>query len=268
VLLLTRFPQIGQRIRDHLSDDDSYSAKMRKSYDDFMNGKTTTFVEFIEEFLRARPTRSAADTEEKVLETIIQLVWYEQMQSVSQLHLVGDPTKAWGAGRNKFVDFLIGNSRRQLSASNSILVMELKNVKLLYLWKARQRDRNAEPKSQNAYEPLLSELMKVTEDQLLDMEYTYFDKTNHQLVTKQVKGTLQAATVQLSEYIRVVSNGKGGSARHGVDDDRILCTEGEDVLQGYVVMCVGGKRVVCRQTATRETQYSYKVVPAGSLHIS
>lgn len=269
VLLLTRFPQIGRRIRDHLNGDPGFSARMRKSYEDFMDGNTTTFVKLIEDFLSTRLTRSVSDTDEKVLETTIQLLWFEEMQSVAQMHLVADPTKRWGAGQTKFTDFLVGNSRRQLGASDSIVVMELKNVKLLYLWKARQQNRNDDPKSQNNYEPLLSELSEAVEDQLLNLEYTYFDKTNQQLVTKQVKGTLQAATVQLGDCINIISNGQGGPARPGVNDHRVVCRDGGgDVLQGYIMMCIGGRRIICRQTATRHTQYSYEIIPARRLRLA
>jgi len=262
VLLLTRFPQVSQRIRDHLNGDPSYSAKMRKSYGDFIRGTTTTIVDLIETFLRARPTRSVAETIESNLEVIIHLLWFEQMQSVPQMHLIGDPTKDWGAGRNKFVDFLVGNSQRQLGASNSVPVIELKNVKLPYLWNAKQKNRSAEARSNNAYESLLGELREAPEDQLLDLEYSYYDKTKQQLVTEKVKDTLQAATVQLTQYINIISNGQGGSERPGVDDDRVVCGEGNDVLKGYIMMCIGGARVICRPTTPRNTQYSYEIVAA------
>jgi hypothetical protein len=261
VLLLTRFPQISRRIRDYLNGDPGFSTKARKSYEDFMHGSTTLFVELLEGFFRRRPTRSVADTAESNVETAIQLLWFEEMQIVPQVHLVVDPTKQWRAGRNGFADMFVGNSKRQLNASNSVLVMELKNVKLLYLWKARQTNRNNEPTSQNDYEPLLSELRKATEDQLLDLEYTYFDKISRRLVTLKVRDTLQDATSQLGRYIDIISNGQGGPARRGVDDDRVLCRDrGKDVLQGHVVVCVGGTRVICRHMETKGTQYSYEAV--------
>ena len=96
------------------------------------------------------------------------------MQCVPQMHLVADPSKQWGDGKNRFVDIFVGNSQREHGPSNSVLVMELKNVSLLYLWKAKQQTPNARPTSQNDYEPLLSELRQATEDQLLDLGYSFF----------------------------------------------------------------------------------------------
>jgi hypothetical protein len=47
--------------------------KMSKSYDDFLDGETTLFVE---NFFRQRPTRSLADTSEANLEMAIELLWF------------------------------------------------------------------------------------------------------------------------------------------------------------------------------------------------
>lgn len=241
---------------------------MRKSYKEFMRGSTTPFVKLLEDFFRQRATRSLVDTDESNLEMAIELLWFEEMQCVPQMRLIVDPTKQWGAGQNGFVDMFVGNSQRQLGASNSVLVMELKNVSLLSLWIARQQSPNAKPTSQNDYEPLLSELRQLTEDQLLDLKYSFFDKKSRQWVTLRVKDTLQTATVQLSDYISIISRGQGGSARPGILDHRVWCRDGGgDVLYAYVIICVAGTRAICRQTATRATQYSYELVPAGLLRI-
>jgi hypothetical protein len=261
VLLITRLPQISRRIRDYLNGDPGFSTKMRKSYEDFMRDSTTLFVRLLEDFFHQRPTRSVADTNESNLETAVHLLWFDEMQSVPQVHLVVDPTKPWGHGRNGFADMLVGNSKRQLGSRNTVLVIELKNVKLLYLWKAKREDRNDSPASQEDYKLLLSELRGANEDQLLDLEYTYFDKDRRELVTAKVRDCLQKATVQLGQDIDTISNGPGGQERCGINDDRVSCRHGgKDVLQGYVMVCVGGTRVICRHTTTKSTKYSYEVV--------
>jgi hypothetical protein len=117
----------------------------------------------------------------------------------------------------------------------------------------------AEPTSQNDYGPLLSELEQATENQLLDLKYSFFDNNSHGYVTRRVKDILQAATAQLDRYISIISSGEGDSARPGVYDSRLLCRKGgQDVLWGYVIICVAGMRVICRQTAKRVTEYSYE----------
>jgi hypothetical protein len=229
---------------------------MRNSYKDFMRGNTTPFVKLLEDFFRQRSTRSLADTNKPVLRITIELLWFGyfgEAQFLTEMHLVMDPTKRHGDGRDGLVDVFVSNSQRQHDTLNSILVMALKNVSLLYLWKARQQNPTANPTSQNDYEPLLDELGQATEDQLLDLKYSFFDKKGNGYVTQRVKDTLQAATTQLNRYINITSGGQG-----------LLCIDGgRDVLQGYVIICVAGTRVVCRQTATRATQCSYETFPAG-----
>ena len=120
---------------------------MRNSYGDFMRSNTTPFVKLLEDFFRQRPTRSLADTNELVLQITIELLWFGETQCLTEIHLIVDPTKRQGDGRNGFVDFFVGNLQQQHDASNSVLVMELKNVSLRFLWKARQQNPKAEPTS-------------------------------------------------------------------------------------------------------------------------
>ena len=132
-------------------------------------------------------------------------------------------------------------------------------MSLRYLWKARQENPKAEPTSQNDYGQLLSELEQATEKQLLDLKYSFFDNNSRGYVTRRVENILQDATAQLDCYISIISCGKGDSTRPGVHDSRLLCQKGgQDVLWGYVIICVAGMRVICRQTAKIVTDYSYE----------
>ena len=243
---------------------------MLKSYRNFLHDDTTLFVEVLEEFSRQRATRSIADTDESHLEMAIELLWFEEIQCVPQLHLVVDPTKAHGAGRSGFVDIFVGNSQRHLDfASYPVLVMELKNVTLRSLWKAQQRGPDVESTSNRDYEPLLQMLHHAREDELLLMKHCYFDKEKRQWHTVQVRDTLQAATAQLNDYMSVISRGQGVLARAGVSDDRVQCRDGgRDILRGYVIICVGGTRVISRRTSEAVTSYSYEVARPQSVPTS
>src|SRR5437870_4945118 len=66
------------------------------------------------------------------------------------------------------------------------------------------------------------------------------------------------ATAQLDRYISIISCSQRGSAHPGLDDSRLLCQKGgQDVLWGYVIICVAGMRVICRQTTRRATECNY-----------
>jgi hypothetical protein len=74
-------------------------------------------------------------------------------------------------------------------------------------------------------------LRRAPENELLAMKHSYYDKEKRQCHTVQVEDTLQAATAQLSDYMRVISMGRGASTRRGVLDDRVACRDGgRDIL--------------------------------------
>jgi hypothetical protein len=173
------------------------------------------------------------------------------------------PQKTLRRGTNAFVDIFVGNSRRHDIANNLVLVLELKNVSLRSLWKARQPQPHTEPNSFNDYRHILEELRQSTEDQLLAQQYAHYDNKERQWCILQVKDTLQTGTTQLSRYVKIISSGRGTSTCAGVLDGRVLCRDGKDVLRGYVIICVSGTRVICRHTVVVATQYSYETTRPG-----
>jgi len=144
--------------------------------------------------------------------------------------------------------------------------MELKNVSLLNLWKARQQYPGAQSTSQSDFTPMLDELRDATEDELLNLNYSFFNKYLQRWETRQVKDILHEATAQLNHYISITSLGQGEQprpgrqGRNGIVDDKVSCRDGgRDVLWGYVIICLADARVICRQTAKTETQHTYGV---------
>lgn len=261
---MTWFLQIRQHVINYLNGDPGFLTRMRNSYTDFTWGNTAPFTDLLEEFFRQRPIRSHTNTSESILEMAIEFLWVEQMQYATQVHLVVDSTMGQKRGLNGFTNILVGNSRRQRDTSNSVLVMELKNVSLSDLRKARQRCLGAYSTSQD--DLMLDELRKATEDELLNLNYGSFNKDLQRWETKQVKDILQEATTELNHYTSILSLGQGEQprsgrqGRNGIVDDKVSCRDGgRDVLWGYVFICLAGVRVICRQTAKTETQHTYVV---------
>jgi hypothetical protein len=178
------------------------------------------------------------------------------------VHLTVDPTKEWGKGRNGFADVIIGNSQRERFVPNSVIVMELKNVPLHGLWKSQQSSPYAVTRFQNDYQPMLDLLSKATEEQLLDLKYTYWDTNSKKWVTEQVQDLLRSTTTQVANYINIISSGPAGKETPGIDDTRVSCRDrGDDVLCGYVGICVGARRLICKQVMRTETRYTYDINP-------
>jgi hypothetical protein len=234
---------------------------MRNSYKDFLCGGTTLLVELLEEFFDQRPIRSLIDIRESNLEIAMELIWLEEMQCVPQLHLVVDVKKEHRDRKHGFVDLFVGNSQRQPNASNRVPIIELKNVSLLSLWKAKQRNPSAKPKSQKEYEPLLKQVHKATEYELLGMQFTFYNENTRNYVTRQVQELLEEAIIQLNRYLDTLSRGQGGPNSVGVQDTRVLCQNGgQDVLWGYIIICVGGTRIILRQEGKIQTQCTYELI--------
>jgi len=233
---------------------------MHKSYIDFMKGNTTTFVDLLEECLGQGHIRSLVSINESNAELVSRCLWIQTKQCVDQLHLIMDPTKAYRDGRNGFADVFVGNSQREVSALNSVVVIEFKSVSLLSLWKGKQQNPRANPTSQYNYEALVNELRQADEDQMLDMKHSVWDKNAGHWVTLKVNDIMQNAITQVNNYLNVISCGLGGQSSAGVQDDRVRCSHGgQDVLHGYVIMFVGGARAICRPTMRKHTQWSYEV---------
>jgi hypothetical protein len=165
------------------------------------------------------------------------------------MHLIIDPTKKQGEGLNGFVDIFIGSPQRK----DIGIVVKLKNVKLEDLWRARQKNPKAKPKSQKDYNDLLTELRNADENTLLNLPYE--TKNN---IKSEVKCKLTKAQDQLDRYMGIISCGEGGLAK-GILDPRVSCTDGQGVLYGYVIIAVGGKRVICRSTKSTSTRYAYEI---------
>jgi hypothetical protein len=233
---------------------------MANSYRAFVMGDSKPFVELIEDFLLKRSTRSAASSNEFSLQMAVELLWLNEAQCISEVCLVVDPTKLKGDGRFGFVDMLVGNSHWALGQANSIPILELKHISLLSLWKATQKDPAAKSTSSNDFQPIRSGLGQASEDDLLNREFAYFDDDSKQWRTERVSDMMDSAASQLQRYLITMCRGAAAQwANHGVLDDRVRCGTGHDILLGYVLLCVGGSRVLCRPTEKRHTDKSFVV---------
>jgi hypothetical protein len=167
-------------------------------------------------------------------------------------------------GKRDEVDFSTSSLEILCISSPSqipVVAMEPKHVTLCGLWKAQQPTPDIDAKSSKDFDPLVTALRGTTEDELLTMKYAYFDKDKQKWITMQVKDTLQAATVQLNNYMNVISSSRVTFTSPGILDDRILCCDGGcDVLLGYVIISIGGTCILCRPTAKKPTFYSFEVV--------
>lgn len=160
----------------------------------------------------------------------MELLWFKVTRCAAQMHLVVDLIISKNKGRSAFVDIFVGNTRRYLGVNDRVLALELKNVTLRALWKALQSTKSAEVQPDVGYKSVLKQLREATEEQLLAMQFTYYENQKRQWITLQVKDVLHEATAGLSRYTNVISSGPATSTCAGILDNRVYCQEGTDVV--------------------------------------
>jgi hypothetical protein len=132
-------------------------------------------------------------------------------------------------------------------------------VTLHSLWKATCATMNNEP-SPAEKEALRDKLSLESESELLQRQFSFWDKITRSWHTESIQDVKEAAVQQAGKYLRVVKEGlvRGGSG--GILDRRICCDEGADRLDGFVVMCIGDTRVLTWNAGTVSTLQSFRVV--------
>jgi len=227
----------------------------------FVNGKPELFVEILEEFFRKRPVRSVFDSNEANLQSVIEICWFEEGTCLPELCLVVNPAKTRGDGRFGFIDLFIASSPE--SHASTVALIELKQVTLHGLCRALTANANEEPSSATM-ESLRKKLEKETENKLLQRTFCYWDKSVKKWCKSSILNFKQAAVGQVNNYLRVAKNGAVRGAHGGILDKRIICEKGEDCLVGYVVIGIGGTRVLTWEVGREQTQYSFRKALIGA----
>jgi hypothetical protein len=198
-------------------------------------GDAAPIVDLLERFFQERPVRSVVDSNEAALQAIIEAFWHEGC--ISELCLVVDPNKDPGRGRFGFVDLFLAPPTG--SSASHIPVVELKNVTLKGILRARGNTEATRPN-------------------LLQKDFCYWDSNSGKYRQQSIQNLVGAAVKQLNKYLRVVKKGDTVSSRAGILDRRVRCRIGMDQLDGYVLVCIGGTRVVVQKAGTEMTQHSFQ----------
>ena len=167
----------------------------------------------------------------------------EPANRVPELRLAMDPTKDYSNGQYGFVDMFICPR-----INGPCLVLELKTLTLSgLLQKSNENVSNSE------LERMQSEIDEDTESGLLKRRYSYW--TAKGIVKTTVGDMVEDAIQQLTRYMWVISIGRPSANNPGASDPRVRRSEGKNVLEGYVIMSIGRRRVLIH----RLTQHDYEL---------
>jgi hypothetical protein len=252
-MFLKSSPQVTIRLRQYWDDegqldDDAQNARICLGV-----GNTSPFVMLLQKFLQDRPVRSASDVSEAAFQIVIEGIFMKTEACFPELCLVVDPTKERGEGRFGFIDLFF--LTRNTPCAPRLPVIELKAISLTGLWYGASVHRN-EP-SESDLRSLRDKLKKETEEEMMKRQYRYWDKVLRSWKTKSVQDLKNQATQQVACYLDVLSRGGARHSQAGVIDRRIGCGSGKATLVAYIVLCIGGTRVLAWETGEKETKFEY-----------
>ncbi|RUO97023.1 hypothetical protein BC936DRAFT_141107 [Jimgerdemannia flammicorona] len=224
------FFQVIERIASYLRADDSICQLIGPAHTDFMAGKITKFRELLETFLKTRPLRSLHTTNEPVLQVIIDAFLDKPSERMPELCLVVDGNKDYRSVRFGFTN--IYSLSRWILHLGRELVLERRENGIgnsdTQSWK------NWEGEDENA---------------LLAKKYVYWSKDHHQWISTTVDKVMERAMRQLETYMETIAKGEAKEYQDsGILNNRIIVKE----LIGYVIMLIGGKRILMHTTKSNE----------------
>ena len=88
----------------------------------------------------------------------------------------------------------------------------------------------------------------------------FYDKSATTWKTHTVQSVVNSAMDQVRKYMDVIKQGPGGLCAAGLVDGRVRCDVGGDSLEGHVVLCIGGTRVLTTQVERVKTKHSFRPV--------
>jgi hypothetical protein len=138
----------------------------------------------------------------------------------------------------------------------------LKNTTLEGLWMGASNNSTPTPTHKNL-QILQETLKKEKGTTLLSRRYMYphYSQEGEQIWrSTTLKDMVDAGLNQLEKHIQTIQKGNPASYNHaGIFDTRVKVTKGgHDNLQGYVVLGIGGTRVLVTSTERISTTFQYQ----------
>jgi len=102
------------------------------------------------------------------------------------------------------------------------------------------------------------QLEKEDLSELRRRSYYDWDKERPGWRKSTIAELMDKATLQAQRYLQVAKNGPVRRKDSGVLDGRIICETGEDELVAYVVIAIGGTRVIASQVGKEQTRFLFR----------
>jgi hypothetical protein len=216
----------------------SLADSVKQAYSYLLEDKPRPLIELLEEFFKLSATHAVKALNEVGFRTVIETLWSKpgSHACLAELCLLANSSVKSGHGRFAFADIFFTDP------SHPVL-LELKNASLEGLWRGRT---GKEQESDAELEALREELKTAKDEDLLnlDVAYRHLEGGTWEWAKKTIRQLKEEAFKQVTRYIDTLKKTPDEGAREGVYDSRIMSVVGRCSLTGYVVICVGGTRVL------------------------
>lgn len=257
-LIFTDKHQVFTCIEQHIKTQQSLHPRLKSIHLEICGGSIQNFKEILQENLNNREVRSIRSQTEATLQGIVETMLDPPNIRLDEVRLVVDATKKQGNGRFGYIDIFIADD------SGNAAILELKDIRLTGLYSASHENSRELPYSET--EELSEKLMNMNEDSLNSMPYMYYDKDKNSQHKTTVDKMRQDGRVQLSKYMEVVAMGNCKAFRaSGMLDPRIkIRPSSSRNLYGFLLVSVGGRRILCDAMDPVRTRFSYEITPSSS----
>jgi hypothetical protein len=215
----------------------SLADRVEQAYSYLLKDKPEALIVLLQEFLKLSATHAVKGLNETGFRTVIETLWFKPgtRACLAELCLLANSASKYGHGRFAFADIFFPDSTHPV-------LLELKNASLEGLHRARTR---REPQSEEL-ERLRKGLKTATAENLLNLKVAFrqYEGGTWEWTEKTIGQLKEDAFNQVTRYIDILKRTPNEQTEEGVCDSRILRAAGKCLLTGYVVICVGGTRVL------------------------
>lgn len=182
------------------------------------------------------------------------MLWFKPTNTtedcLAELHMVANHKAKPRNGRYNYGDIFF-------PSSPCSVILELKNASLEGIWRGSQgTDYPGTPTDEDLEK--LREILKVEEEQKLLKRNVQYWKDGVWVKTT-VDNLKTEGSQQVTRYMNILEHRSFGASTPGVFDRRVACSPGQCQIIGYVVVCIGGTRVLASHVKTETVQSHFSV---------
>jgi hypothetical protein len=212
------------------------------------------FIKQICEFHETKTFREFYDYNESAFQTAVQMLIPTEKR-LSEMRLIKYTDKNTNK-KYRFVDiFVMGYNNIGFKSG---VVLELKYLSLKGLHSG-ERNKLVEDDDMNykKWKDFDDKLNEESDEEILKRKYFFWSKTKKGYESILVSDLIERAIDQIKNYIKIIKKGKYKEKKEGIMEKDLLIQETESILGGWVIACLGSKRIIIRKIDYKKINYTF-----------